>query len=80
MVNTLWLVRKLGDFSSDLVEEDKDVVILIQDGVLRFPTRKGWFVCKEDAEARGIKLPESLCKSYEEIARLIVEAKRVVVW
>ncbi|WP_340694882.1 sulfurtransferase TusB [Hydrogenobacter thermophilus] len=80
MVNTLWLVRKLGDFFSDLVDEDKDVVILIQDGVLRFPTKKGWFLCKEDAQARGIKVPENAAKSYEEIAKLIVEAKRVVVW
>jgi len=79
MVRTLWLVRKLGDFSSDLVEED-DIVILIQDGVLRFPTRKGWYACKEDAQARGIKIPEYLTKSYQEIADLIVKAERVVVW
>lgn len=79
MVSTLWLVRKLGDFSSDLVQED-DVVVLVQDGVLRFPTKKGWFVCKEDALARGMDLPENLAKSYEDIAELIVKAKRVVVW
>ncbi|MCS6958165.1 MAG: sulfurtransferase TusB [Aquificaceae bacterium] len=79
MVKTLWLVRKLGDFSSDLVEEE-DVVILIQDGVLRFPTRKGWYACREDAEARGIKLPEHLTKSYQDIAELIVKCQRVVVW
>ncbi|MCY0866760.1 MAG: sulfurtransferase TusB [Aquificaceae bacterium] len=79
MVRTLWLVRKLGDFSSDLVEED-DIVILIQDGVLRFPTRKGCYACKEDAQARGIKIPENLTKSYQEIADLIVKAERVVVW
>ena len=75
----MWLVRKLGDFSSDLVEED-DIVILIQDGVLRFPTRKGWYACKEDAQARGIKIPENLTKRYQEIADLIVKAERVVVW
>ncbi len=79
MVKTLWLVRKLGDFNSDLVEEG-DIVILIQDGVLRFPTRKNWYVCKEDAKARGIKIPENLTKSYEEIGELIVKAERVVVW
>ncbi len=79
MVKTLWLVRKLGDFSSDLVD-DEDIVILIQDGVLRFPTKKNWYVCKEDAQARGIKIPENLTKSYEEIADLIVKAKRVIVW
>ncbi|MEN3034556.1 MAG: sulfurtransferase TusB [Aquificaceae bacterium] len=79
MVNTLWLVRKLGDFSSQMVEED-DIVVLIQDGVLRFPTRKGWFACLEDVEARGINIPPSLCKSYEEIAELVLKSKRVVVW
>lgn len=79
MVKTLWLVRKLGDFSSDLVGEE-DVVILIQDGVLRFPTKKGWYACKEDAQARGIKIPDNLTRSYEEIAELIVKSERVVVW
>lgn len=79
MVKTLWLVRKLGDFSSDLVD-DEDIVILIQEGVLRFPTKKNWYACKEDAQARGIKIPENLTKSYEEIADLIVRAKEVIVW
>ena len=79
MVKTLWLVRKLGDFNSDFVEDD-DMVILIQDGVLRFPTRKNWYVCKEDANARNIKIPENLTKSYEEIAELIVKAERIVIW
>ncbi|MCS7170813.1 MAG: sulfurtransferase TusB [Aquificaceae bacterium] len=79
MVKTLWLVRKLGDFSSDLVGEE-DLVILIQDGVLRFPTRRGWYACREDAKARGVKLPEHLTKSYEDIAELIVRCERVVVW
>lgn len=79
MVKTLWLVRKLGDFNSQLVGEN-DIVILIQDGVLRYPSRKGWYLCKEDAQARGLKYPEELTKSYEEIAELIVKAERVVVW
>ncbi|NPA41273.1 MAG: sulfurtransferase TusB [Aquificae bacterium] len=79
MVNTLWLVRKLGDFSSELLSDD-DIVVLIQDGVLRWPTRKGWFVCKEDALARGLKVPEDIMKSYDDIVELIEKAKRVVVW
>ncbi len=79
MVNTLWLVRKLGDFSSELLS-DEDIVILIQDGVLRWPTRKGWYVCREDAVARGLKVPESMMKSYEEIVDLIEKARRVIVW
>ncbi|ADC88752.1 hypothetical protein Thal_0115 [Thermocrinis albus DSM 14484] len=79
MVKTLWLVRKLGDFASDLVDEE-DVVVLLQDAVLRFPSRKGWYACKEDAEARGLSLPPDKLKSYAEIADLIVQAKKVVVW
>ncbi len=79
MVNTLWLVRKLGDFSSELLS-DNDIVILIQDGVLRWPTRKGWFVCKEDATARGLKVPEDIMKSYDEIVELIEKSERVIVW
>ena len=79
MVNTLWLVRKLGDFSSELLSDD-DIVILIQDGVLRWPTRKGWYVCKEDAVARNLKVPEDMMKSYDEIVELIEKAQRVVVW
>jgi len=79
MVNTLWLVRKLGNFSSELISEG-DVVVLIQNGVLRYPSRKGWFVCKEDAERRGLKFDEKVLKSYEEIGRMILEARRVIVW
>ncbi len=79
MVNTLWLVRKLGDFSSELLS-DGDIVVLIQDGVLRWPTRKGWYVCKEDAEARNLKVHEEIMKDYKEIVALIKESKRVVVW
>ncbi|WP_457599965.1 sulfurtransferase TusB [Hydrogenivirga sp.] len=79
MVNTLWLVRKLGDFSSELLADD-DIVVLIQDGVLRWPTRKGWFVCKEDALARGLKVPEDIMKSYDEIVEMIEKSSRVVVW
>jgi len=79
MVNNLWLVRKLGDFSSELLSDD-DIVVLIQDGVLRGPARKGWYLCREDVEARGLKYPEECLKSYEEIAELIEQARRVIVW
>ena len=78
-VNTLWLVRKLGDFSSSFLKDD-DIVILIQDGVLRYPSRERWFVCKEDAEARGLKFPEEVMKSYAEIVELMEKAKKVIVW
>ncbi len=76
--NTIWLVRKFGDFKSSIVSEN-DVVVLIQDAVLRAPN-KNWYVCKEDALARGIKIQEEFNISYEEIARLILKAKNVVVW
>ncbi len=79
VINTLWLVRKLGDFSGELISEG-DIVILIQDGVLRWPSRKGWYVCKEDAEARGVKVPEEMVKTYEEIVELMEKAKQIVVW
>ncbi|NPB06919.1 MAG: sulfurtransferase TusB [Aquificae bacterium] len=78
-VKTLWLVRKLGDFASENVEEG-DVVVLIQDGVLRLPSREGWYACREDADARGLQLPPHLTKSYEEIVKLMEKAERVVVW
>ncbi len=78
-VNTLWLVRKLGDFSSGLLKED-DVVILIQDGVLRHPSRGRWFVCKEDAQARGLKFPDEVTKSYTEIVELMERAEKVIIW
>ncbi|WP_024015100.1 DsrH/TusB family sulfur metabolism protein [Aquifex aeolicus] len=78
-VKTLWLVRKLGDFSSDYLGED-DVVVLIQDGVLRYPSREGWYVCKEDAEARGLKFKEEVLISYKDIIKLIEEADKIVVW
>ncbi len=79
MVKTLWLVRKLGEFPSELVKEG-DVVILIQDGVLRAPSRENWFVCKEDAQARGLEYEEGLTKSYKEVVKLLKECERVVVW
>ena len=78
-MKTLWLVRKLGDFSAKYVNEG-DIVILIQDGVLRYPSREGWFVCKEDAHARGLKFPEKVLKSYEDIVKLIEEVDRVIIW
>ena len=78
-VNTLWLVRKLGDFSSSFLEEE-DIVILIQDGVLRYPSRERWFVCKEDAQARGLKFPDEITKSYAEIVEFMERAKKVIIW
>ncbi|GAB6065383.1 DsrH/TusB family sulfur metabolism protein [Aquifex pyrophilus] len=78
-IKTLWLVRKLGDFSSDYLD-DGDIVVLIQDGVLRYPSREGWYVCKEDAEARGLKFKEEVLKSYDDIVKMIEEAEKVIIW
>jgi sulfur transfer complex TusBCD TusB component (DsrH family) len=76
--NTVWLVRKFGDFKSSLASEN-DVVILIQDAVLRAPN-KNWYLCKEDVSARGIKVQEEFLLSWEDISKLIIKAKNVVVW
>jgi len=78
MVATLWLVKK-RDIPYTFVKEN-DVVVLIEDAVLKIPSKKNWFVCKEDAEARRIKVLKEKQLSYREIAFLILKAKKVVVW
>jgi hypothetical protein len=55
--NTIWLVRRFGDFKSSLPSEN-DIVVLIQDAVLRAPI-KNWYLCKEDVSARGLKSKKS---------------------
>ncbi len=80
MVNTVFLIKKIADFPIlDLIEE-KDVLILLQDGVLRQPSTSNWYACKEDAVARNIKIQESKLLEYEEILKLIEKANKVVVW
>lgn len=78
MKKKLWLVRKLGDLGTALIE-DTDYVVLIQDGVLRAP-KKNWLVCKEDALARNIKYPQDILVSYEKIAELIESSDEVIIW
>jgi sulfur transfer complex TusBCD TusB component (DsrH family) len=78
MVKTLWLVKK-GDIPYSFIGE-RDVVVLIEDAVLKVPTKPNWFVCKEDALTRKVKVLEDKLIPYEEIARLILEAEKVVVW
>lgn len=78
MVETLWLVKK-SDVPYSYIGE-KDIVVLIEDAVLKVPTKPNWFVCKEDAEARKIKVLKEKELSYTDIAKLILKAKKVVVW
>ena len=78
MVETLWLVKKSDVPYSYIGEED--IVVLIEDAVLKVPTKPNWFVCKEDAEARKIKVLKEKELSYTDIAKLILKAKKVVVW
>jgi len=77
-MGTLWLLKKTNVPHAYVDKEDK--VVLIQDAVLKLPTKPNWFVCKEDAEARKIKVPPEKCITYEEIAELLLKADRVVVW
>ncbi len=76
--NTLWLVRKFGDFKTNLLS-DNDIVVLIQDATLRAPN-KNWYICKEDALSRGLKVQEEFLISWYEISNIILKAKNVVVW
>ncbi len=80
MVNTVWIIKRPADFPEfDYIQED-DMIILIQDAVLRIPTFENWGACKEDAVARNIKLPEDKLISYLEIIDIIEKAEKVVVW
>jgi len=78
MVKTLWLVKKSNIPYSFIGEND--IVVLIEDAVSKIPTKPNWFVCKEDAQARKIKVLEDKLLSYREIAQLILKAEKVVVW
>ncbi len=78
MVNTLWLVKK-RDIPYTYIGEN-DIVVLIEDAVLKIPSKPNWFVCKEDAEARRVKVVKEKLLTYGDIAKLILEARKVVVW
>ncbi len=80
MVNTVWIIKRPADFPEfEYIQED-DMIILIQDAVLRIPTFENWAACKEDAIARNIKLPEDKLLSYLEIIDIIEKSEKVVVW
>ncbi len=80
MVNTVFLIKKPADFPIlDLIEEN-DILILIQDGVIRQPSTSNWYACKEDVVARNIKIKENKLLDYEDILNIIEKANKVVVW
>ncbi|MGB9767049.1 MAG: sulfurtransferase TusB [Sulfurihydrogenibium sp.] len=80
MVDTVYLIKKPADFPIATLISDNDVLILIQDAVLRQPSIDNWYACKEDAVARAIKIPESRLLDYDDILNLIEKANKVVVW
>ena len=80
MVNTVWLIKRPADFPEpDLIDEN-DIMVLIQDAVIRIPTKKNWFACEEDAVARNVKIPKENLASYEDIIDIIEKAEKVIVW
>ncbi|WP_297456330.1 sulfurtransferase TusB [Persephonella sp.] len=80
MVNNLWIIKRPADFpEADMLEED-DMIILIQDAVLRVPYIDNWAACKEDALARNIRIPEDKLLEYTEIIDIIEKANKVIVW
>jgi len=78
MVKTLWLVKKRDIPYSFIGNED--IVVLIEDAVLKIPTKPNWYLCKEDAEARKVKVLKEKLLSYNDIAKLILKADKVIVW
>jgi len=84
-MRSLHLIRKTSDPLAEeaIAYEAQDgpvAILLIQDGVLnrhRFPGQV--FVNQEDLEARAQASPHRKV-TYEEIARMIVEYDRTVVW
>ncbi len=80
MVNTVWIIKRPADFPEADILEDDDIIILIQDAVLRVPYFEKWLACEEDAKARNVKIPEDKLVSYEDIIDIIEKAEKVIVW
>lgn len=80
MVNTLYLIKKPADFPFFEIIDEDDILILIQDAVIRQPAVENWYACKEDTVARGIKIPENRLLDYAQILDLVEKANKVVVW
>jgi len=80
VVNNLWLIKRPADFpEADMLDRD-DMIILIQDAVIRIPTIENWMACREDAVARNVKIPEDKLLDYEEIIDIIEKANKVIIW
>ena len=85
MMRSLHLIRKTVDpLAQEAIafeaRSGSVAVLLIQDGVLnRNPFPGEVFVSEEDLEARAQLSPHRK-RGYEEIARLVVEYDRTVVW
>ena len=80
MVKKVWLIRKPNNYPEAEVLENEDVIILIQDAVLHIPYFENVLICKEDAEARGIKVEEDKLINYEDIIDIIEKAETISVW
>ncbi len=80
MVNNLWLIKRPADFPEADMLQPEDMIILIQDAVIRVPTIENWVACREDAVARNIKIPEDKMMDYTDIIDLIEKANKVIVW
>lgn len=82
---TLHILRKTADpLAIDAMKsegrEGKIALLLIQDGVLAqgdFPETT--YVSAEDQSARGVQRPYKAV-DYQEMAKLILECDRVIVW
>jgi tRNA 2-thiouridine synthesizing protein B len=72
------LVKK-SDIPFSYIDKE-DTVVLIEDAVVKLPVKPNWFVCAEDAKARRIKVPPEKCVGYKTIAKMLLEADKVVVW
>jgi len=80
LVETVWIVKRPADIPEAELLEENDLIILIQDAVLKIPYFKNWLACEEDVKARNVKVPEDKLVSYEDIIDIIEKAEKVVVW
>ena len=85
-MKTFHLIRNLNDLLAREVvtgapAESEDAVLLLHDAVFEtFPKSEAKvFACREDLSARGIESPHAGL-SHEEIARMITEYDRTIVW
>jgi len=80
LLNTVWIIKRPADFPEADMLEESDILILIQDAVLRVPYFDNWLAVEEDVKARNIKLPKDKLVSYEDVIDIIEKAEKVIVW